>query len=306
MMRHVAIALLFLIVGTSTSPAAAADNDLPAWLKPFEIRQTFDGGNGEGQPAVISLVAPHDGAKPYGLVDVAVKRTMPDLRFGVVDLVPAPAVEYHQAKSETLLAQDRINKLSPELIATFMFSHVQVPGLPGGHPVIPFLFTKYAVNHDFLTGENGGTASFLAEPYSRIPWIPGGVTDPAFLHYVPSAGFEYFNNPAIKDGDTVLASAFAGWTATVRLYVELDLLNPLFPVKATEQPAFVMLLTTAVRKPLGMESDASHHTVTSIEMNYYFDKNQIVGIGYTHQTGEDPKVNFVRQRRDVLALKVKL
>jgi len=310
------IATIALAAGLllGTAGAAAAQDDVPAWLKSVRIRQAFDGGQNEAQPAVFTFVDPHGDSKPYGQIDLAVKYAFGDHDLGRgVSMNISPAVEYHLSKAEALQQIDQVNKLSPTILAEFSFGYLKPDpiaehlGLPE-HLIVPLVFAKYAINHDFTNGTNGGTFSLLAEAKSKKAWLPGGTNDPAFLRWVPSLGVEYFDNAAIEDSTTgaVLAPALTTWTTTFRVYVELYPINPIVPARLAGKIPFVVLVTETVRWPFASDSaQPGRYDLTSVELNYYFDAGRHVAAGYTFSLGEDPDVNFVHQRRDLLGFKVK-
>lgn len=308
------VATLAMAVLLAAAGRAAAQDDVPGWLKNVRIRQAFDGGQNEAQPAVFTFVDPHGDSKAYGQIDLAVKYAFPDFDLGRgVAMSLAPAVEYHLSKAEALQQIDQVNKLSPAILAEFSFGYLKPDpiaehlGLPV-HLIIPLLFAKYAVNHDFTSGSNGGTMSLLAELKSKKAWLPGGTNDPAFIRWVPSLGVEYFDNAAIEDSasGTVLAPAFTTWTTTLRIYVELYPINPIVPTRLVGKVPLVVLVAETVRWPFASDSvQPGHYDLTSVEVNYYFDSDRHVAVGYTFSVGEDPDVNFVHQRRDLLGFKVK-
>ena len=122
--------------------------------------------------------------------------------------------------------------------------------------------------------------------------------------YVPSVGFEHFENVAIKSGDAVIAEPFSGSAATFRLFLQW------FPFNRAIKPGDIRFTIEAdghLRRLLADRGDLDD-TLRSLSVNatWYLVAPQRLGVGLSGEFGQMPSTNFIKQNRIVLALRVKV
>ena len=289
--RLIAVAGLFLI----GAPAHA--QTWSGFLKP-EIKKRFDGGKDEQEAAQVAFVAPDGWSSRYFLVDVAGRFNAPPLRPGRTFIFVAPVVEYHHGDAEPLRKQSAVHKLSSGVTVE---SQVNTDFLRPN-----FLFKATATRNLFDDTTEQAVSAFASVRVLRNFWPGQPSTDAArhrVLRYFPSIGFEHFRNLAIKNSGTVLAQPFSGSFTSLRLFVQA------YPFNRAATPDKIRFSVEAdgyIRKPTAT-SGPFPKAISSVSANatWYFVSEQRVGLGLTGDFGKMPAVNFLPQRRVVLALRFK-
>jgi hypothetical protein len=308
--------LLLLLLCPALANAQSA-RDWAWWVEQFELRKAFDGGRNEQEPATVAHVNPGDGPD-FWLVDLAVKHrglaiAPAPSSTGAAPLVTefflAPSFEWHRNTAEPLLQSATVNKISASLIGEIyfrdLFPNRASIGATRAILLSPGLFLKGTATRNALRDMTEASVSLFGSPYSEVDWVPGALSRIAgrpFLRYVPYVGVEYFNNLAISANNVVLADAFSGWFTTARLYVEaFPTLNPL-----AGQNRLVLTGELIYRVATDTSILDSALTMTTVSLTFYFDEAQTVGLGYSYESGENPRTNLVLHRRSFVAFRAKL
>lgn len=298
------LAMVLLLPALAEAQTA---KDWAWWIDQFDLRKSFDGGKSEQEPATVTYVNPNDGEE-FWLVDLAIKYKGKDFApesGPLAELLVAPSFEWHKASAEPLLQLSAANKISANL-TTEIYLH-DVFGGRSACPIwlAPGAFIKGSITKNELMDTTEGSASILASTFSDVNWMPGAISavrGRPFVRYVPYVGIEYFNNLAITANKVVLAEGFTGWFRTFRLYVEMfPNLNPF-----AARNRLVFTGEYIYRSPVDDAIFSNSLSLTSASLTFYFDVGQTVGLSYNYESGENPKTNFVRQRRSLIAFRAKL
>jgi hypothetical protein len=222
----------------------------------------------------------------------------PPLRPGRTFIFVAPVVEYHHGDAEPLRKQSAVHKLSSGVTVE---SQVNTDFLRPN-----FLFKATATRNLIDDTTEQAVSAFASVRVLRNFWPGQPSTDAArhrVLRYFPSIGFEHFRNLAIKNSGTVLAQPFSGSFTSLRLFVQA------YPFNRAATPDKIRFSVEAdgyIRKPTAT-SGPFPKAISSVSANatWYFVSEQRVGLGLTGDFGKMPAVNFLPQRRVVLALRFK-
>lgn len=312
----IGLVLAFLLLLPGAVSAQSATTPTPRqwvwWTDQLDVRKSFDGGKNEQEPATIAFVNPSNGPD-FWLVDLAVKHKGLDIApptrpVGVEEFFLSPSVEWHKTSAEPVSQVAATNKVSGNLTSEIYFRDLFSSRSKGTTPPIvlaPWAFLKGTATRNQIRDTNEGSGSFLGSMFSEIDWMPGALSrlgERPFARYVPYFGVEYFNNLAIVPNGATVADAYTGWFTTTRLYIELfPTLNPL-----VNHNRLVFTGEYVTRSPIGSATLLDRSSLTSASLTFYFDEAQSVGLSYSYEFGENPKANFVTQRRSLIAFRAKL
>ncbi|MEQ1727135.1 MAG: hypothetical protein ABL982_02040 [Vicinamibacterales bacterium] len=302
----------------SSPPAGESDNSVLSWFgRSLQVRKAFDGGKAETEAAAVGLVAPGRNSDTYWLVDVGL-RTVPlnhQLNSaGTLEVFYYPSVEWHHLNAEPLVKQEGTHKAGGALNAELWFPPVTpmklraaVIGKAGRQRNLIKDATEDSVSLAVETCAEG------AETHSDGGW-EGGLRPCAELtyngarrmHYYPYVGYERYSKLPISAQNTTVAPAFTGSLLFVRVQADAYPFNT--EAAAGDMKGLVLNLDYTYRRVLdGDDGGLVPSNANSLKAGatYFFVKGQVVGLGMTVELGRSPAVNFISQRRAVLALRVK-
>ncbi|MCX6538402.1 MAG: hypothetical protein NT151_05640 [Acidobacteria bacterium] len=298
--------------------AAPAAGNLSPWeqfTKYFQVRKAFDGGKDENEAGVFGIIAPGKGSPTYWLVDAGVRLTPQDKplnKQGNLELFYYPSVEWHHMSAEPLLKQDAANKTGAAFNTELWF-----PPVTTFH-IRTYLAGKASLQRNFIkdTTENSVTlvlgACAEGVVTQGVGWENGfrpcaelTYNGARRLRYYPYVGYEHYGKVAIASQTTTFAPAFDGSLFLIRLQADA------YPFNSEALPGdikgFVLNFDYAYRRMLDDNPglDARNLNMLKLGATYFFVKGQVAGVGLTIDLGRSPAVNFVSQRRVVLALRIK-
>jgi len=296
--------------------AGSAKSSFETFSKYVQVRKAFDGGKAETEAGAIGLVAPGKDSKTYWLVDAAVRTTPLNWQInssGTLETFFFPSAEWHHMSTEPLLEQKETNKAGGGLNVELWFPPFSGWRLREG------LIGKANLTRNLVRDTTERSASLLletcaegVETHEDQGW-EGGFRPCAELtyqgarrmHYYPYVGFERYTKLAIQSSDAVVAPAFDGSTFVVRVQGDV------YPFSEELIPGNIDGLAFnfdyAYRRVVSDATDltSSNLNLFKFSATYFFVKGQAVGVGVTTEFGSSPAVNFVSQRRIVLAFRVK-
>jgi hypothetical protein len=302
-----------------TGVGATADTPKSGW-KTFpeylQVRKAFDGGKSENEAAAVGFIAPGQDSKTYWLVDAAIRTTPFNWQLneaGTFETFFFPSAEWHHMSAEPLLEQKQTNKAGGGLNGELWFPRYSA--LAVRHAVIG----KASVTRNFIkdTTEKSATLALETcmegvETHEDRGW-EGGFRPCAELtyhgarrfHYYPYVGFERYAKLAISSSDDVVAPAFDGSMFLVRVQGDA------FPFNRQVIPGdiagVVLNFEYAYRRALSDADELASENLNALKLSatYFFVEGQVAGVGLSMDFGASPSVNFVNQRRIVLAFRVK-
>lgn len=301
------------VAAPEPSPITLAWN---AFSRAFQLRKSFDGSKSENQAAAFGLVAPGNGSATYWLVDAGLQTKPFDWSIdsdGTWELFGFPSIEWHHMSAEPLLQQNATNKLSPAFSLELWTPPVTSIQLR------EHIVSKASVARNYVkdTTEKSVTAMLETcaegpKPYTGLGW-EGGARPCAELtykgarrmHYYPYVGLEHYEKLSIQSSSTTVAPAFSGSMFVARVQADAYPFNT--AGKAADIEGLVFNIDYAFRHALSDTTglDTTNLNLLSLGATYFFVKNQEVGLGVTADVGRSPAVNFVSQRRIVLAVRLK-
>ena len=323
--HRIAIILALVLVGSIATRAHAQPAAAPAAPEPppvlkfltkwFQIREAFDGGKGESTAAAIGLVAPGKDSPTYWLVDAGVRLTPQNLKLntrGDFELFYFPTMEWHHMSAEPLQKQDNTNKAGPAFNTELWFPPITDLKLR------TYVTGKGSLQRNFIKDTTENSATFLLGMCAEavVPTGAGwenGVRPCAELtyngtrrsHYYPYVGFEHYGKLALTGSGTTIAPAFDGSLLLVRVQADA------FPFNVAKLPrdisGWVLNIDYTYRHALDDVPTLDSRDLNALKFSttYFFVKGQVAGVGIDLAVGRMPEVNFVSQRRAVLAFRIK-
>ena len=289
--------LVALALGCLSTVPAHAQTWSQVWAR-TEVKKRFNGGRDEQEAAQVALVAPDGWSSRYFLVDTAVRLNAPPIQRRNIFLFLGPMVEYHHIDAEALRKQKAVHQISPGFTVDTFYTPDFI--------VRPYVSFKAAATRNLVDDTTERSISVFATTRTLKNFAPGQastIRGKRVLRYVPSVGYEYYDNLAITSGSAILAEPFTGSFTSVRLFVQAYPFNH----RTNDDIRFAIEADGYVRsRRSGAAVVPKTMTSFSASATWYFLSKQRLGLGFSGDFGRMPSTNFVTQRRVVLAFRVKL
>ncbi len=289
--RVSALFLCIVLINTMNSGSAYSqqcDNGkVICWLQAnrISIKKALDGSRTERDPAAVSF-SKSGSSDPFYNVDVGAV-----VQYGEpfansdkpLAFVLYPSVEWHASANPP----KRANKFNVQ-----GNSDLYIGDLTKSTFGEAFLF-KTNVVRDLENNTTGATVSLLGGPASTRPWLPMAKSPigSAIFSYTPYAGFEYFDNLSIQQGNLTVPAVNAG-TLTLRLRLNLY-----------AGPFEIISYGYLRHRTSGSDLLPSNLKLFTLSVNLYFDRGRYFSVGYDYENGRNPQNNFQKTSKSSVALK---
>ena len=296
----------------------------------IQVRKSFDGSKKESEPAVLTYVD-SDTKGAFYQIDFGVKvkglgnfeessgtedgEGTDDMEEPSVAWALYPTFELHRSSSTS----EPVNKKSAAVNLEVFQSNLRLfdasgDPLParlqpegGGRTAVPVVLSKIKVTRDSENDATVSSWSLAATLFSNKRHLPGAITtnlhskpraNPIYRYY-PYLGVEYIDNLPVKLGDEVIADEISETFAFARLYLEW------YPLNRWVRGKVQVLGAYTYRVALGNDEELDGSLgFLSVGVNYFLDAEGKVSVGWLHEEGKDPKLNFAKEEVSSVAFRV--